>query len=481
MTDQPAKLAPYRKLEEPLLSFSADQTKVHAHPLLGLAAHGPYTGTALAKFTPQVRIAIVGPDSGKQGRRELLASLREQHEPTDRKDYVPTYPGFESLFGVTLVPAAAAAHISLADSLAGIASDSDSPHERVRSALASAIDRLAMARDQFDVAVFHLPDAWEAGLRSDSFDAHDELKALGAAAGIPTQVVNDRTFKFRFQASRAWRLGIATYVKAGGVPWKLADIPGVPDGTAYIGLAYALRGDPAKAQFVTCCSQVFDADGGGMQFVAYDARDPVTDVREARRNPYLSRDDMRAVLARSLQLYQARNGGNLPRRVVVHKTTAFREDELNGAVDALAAVEEMECVEITSNVAWRGVWLKAPKARDQKSVPDGYPVHRGTMLPLTGTSALLWVAGNAPAASQRGNFYQGSKSIPTPLLLTRHAGRGALEVVAAEILALSKMDWNNDALYGPVPVTVRYSQLLARTIANVPGLRREIYPYRLFM
>jgi len=32
-----------------------------------------------------------------------------------------------------------------------------------------------------------------------------------------------------------------------------------------------------------------------------------------------------------------------------------------------------------------------------------------------------------------------------------------------------------------VPVTVRYSKVLARTIANVPGLAREVYPYRLFM
>jgi hypothetical protein len=43
------------------------------------------------------------------------------------------------------------------------------------------------------------------------------------------------------------------------------------------------------------------------------------------------------------------------------------------------------------------------------------------------------------------------------------------------------MDWNNDALYDPVPVTIRYSQRLARTIANVPELPGSTYPYRLFM
>ena len=43
------------------------------------------------------------------------------------------------------------------------------------------------------------------------------------------------------------------------------------------------------------------------------------------------------------------------------------------------------------------------------------------------------------------------------------------------------MDWNNDALYDPVPVTIMYSQRLARTISNVPGLPGHTYPYRLFM
>ena len=48
-------------------------------------------------------------------------------------------------------------------------------------------------------------------------------------------------------------------------------------------------------------------------------------------------------------------------------------------------------------------------------------------------------------------------------------------------VGLAKMDWNNDALYDPVPVSIRYSQKLARTIANVPDLPGKTYPYRLFM
>ena len=187
---------------------------------------------------------------------------------------------------------------------------------------------------------------------------------------------------------------------------------------------------------------------------------------------------------RSLNLYRQRNGGTTLRRVVVHKRTAFAEDELEGVSEALSAVEETECVQVTTGTRWRGVWIETPRQAGGKGVPSRYPVpvHRGILIPLSGTEALVWVAGNAPTVAQSGNaHYQSGKSIPRPLLMTRHMGRGPLEVIATELLALTKMDWNNDALYDPVPVTISYSQILARTIANVPSLPRSVYPYRMFM
>ena len=475
------RLAPYTPLDEPLLAFSsADPPRADTHPLRGLVTHGPYSKNSLASYMDSVRIAIVGPDSGKDGRRHVLQNVQKHQQPSDRMDYVPPFPGFESLFKVPLVPAAKSAQLAWPERLEELGAGP--PTDRVRRAISERMRELAAVRDEFDVAVVHLPNGWGPGLLGEGFDAHDELKAIGAELAIPTQIINDRTFNFQYLASVSWRLAIALYVKAGGTPWRLAPLSGTPPNSAYIGLAYALRGNPADAKFVTCCSQVFDADGGGMQFVAYDARDPLDDSDAARRNPYLSRADMRAVLARSLDLYRRRNGGSIPERVVVHKTTPFSDDELAGSSDALAAVQEIECVQVITGVKWRGVWLQESKREGRKSQPDGYPVHRGTMIPLSGTSALVWVAGNARSVARPGSsYFQGGKSIPSPLIMTRHMGRGRLEVIASEVLALTKMDWNNDALYDPVPVTIHYSRRLARTIANVPSLPRSVYPYRMFM
>lgn len=485
-----AKFPPFQLLTEPALAFSPDDANARdIHPLRGLANFGPLSKHAIARFSPQLRVALVGPESGQKGVIGLMKLLQGRQQPNDRSGYVPAYLGFETIFGVPFHAAPPSARIVWPDRLEEF-SFGGTPEEKLVTGFRDALSRLELVRDQFDIVVVHLPDAWRTALKRPQFDAHDALKAMGATYGIPTQVLNDRVFAYAktYAANVAWRLSIALYVKAGGIPWKLAPISGVPDGTAYIGLAYALRSIGDETHFVTCCSQVFDMDGGGMQFVAFEARDPVTDVREAKRNPFLTRADMRAVLARSLAIYQKRNGGQLPKRLVVHKTTSFKPEELQGVCDATTSIGELECLEIGTRAAWRGIWMVTnPKwtganpKKEPRSIADGYPVPRGILQVCSGTSCLVWVAGNVPGASSKGDYYQGGKSIPRPVMLTRHVGRGPFDLVALEALALTKMDWNNDALYDPAPVTIRYSQRLARTIANVPDLPKNTYPYRLFM
>lgn len=481
MDYQDSKLPPFLLLDEPLLTFNPEDSLLDVNPLRGLNKFGAYNQISFQKYMPAIRIATIAPHNGISRIAELIKTLRIPLRPNDRQEYVPEFKGFENLFGVPLQAAQTkAAHIKLPNDINQFPYNG-TPSTKLMQAIKNSIEQLTNIRDSFDVVLIHLPKAWEVGFKSLNFDAHDYIKAISAQQGIPTQVINDRTFSFNYKASLAWRLSIALYVKAGGVPWKLAPLPGIPEKTAYIGLAYALRNNEQKAHYVTCCSQVFDADGGGMQFVAFEARDPVQDIENARRNPFLSRSDMRSVLARSLNLYQTRNGGILPRRLVIHKTTSFKNEELEGALDALSAIPEVECIQISSNPGLRGVWLKQSQVAGRKSEPDGYPVPRGTVLQKSNSSALVWVAGNAPSASLKNDYYQGKKSIPSPINIIRYTGTSPIQFSALEALALTKMDWNNDALYDPVPVTIRYSQRLAKIIANVPNLPGNAYAYRLFM
>jgi hypothetical protein len=271
-----------------------------------------------------------------------------------------------------------------------------------------------------------------------------------------------------------WRIGLALYVKAGGVPWKLAD---VEDTTAYIGLSYALRlADDGKPRFVTCCSQVFDADGAGLEFIVYESED----IRVEHDNPYLSRNDMRRVLGRSIALYQRRHAGKKPAHLVVHKTTPFIRDEINGCFDVWQSSTGLDLIQIQQQVPWRGIQYSL-SAGKKAIEPAGYPCQRGSYAQLGDRDVLLWTQGNASNVVAGQNFYKEGKGIPSPLLLTRFAGHGTWDTSCTAILGLTKMNWNNDGLYDALPVTISYAQTLAQIIKRIPNIAQHPYPFRFFM
>lgn len=323
-----------------------------------------------------------------------------------------------------------------------------------------------------------IPNRWEPaflGAEGEDFDLHDYLKVLAAIRSVPTQIIREgqgregRALTYFCRASVAWRLGIALYAKAGGIPWKLA--AGSPD-TAYIGLSYALRpAEDPRARFVTCCSQVFDADGAGLEFLVYET----DEYGFAGENPFLGRAEMRRVLARSLRLYQRRNAGRPPQRVVVHKSTEFKREEVAGVFDALEAVPEVELVQVKQDAGWHGIHIAAPRTAAR------YPVERGSYVQIGGRQALLWTQENVATALGGRNFYKEGKGIPAPLELIRFAGRGGLEQMCLEVLGLTKMNWNNDALYDFLPVTLSYAHVLARIGARVAELQPREYQLRFLM
>lgn len=473
------KLPPYRVLSEPMLSFDpSNSDAVMTHPLRGLMKFGPYSKKTHAVLGDTVRIATIGPPGSFVRIGKLFGELNQPQKAQERPDYLPDYPGSGQAIGVRIAPAPDQLRAELPATLGEFAGEGF-----IGGAVAEAVLRIlrqfATQRELFDVVAIYLPKSWGPAFRDDhGFDLHHFIKVGAAALGIATQLLNDEVWSYRCRASVAWRLSIALYSKYGGNPWKIADSPSMR-GTAYIGLAYARRGRPEDGTYVTCCSQVFDADGGGMQFVAFDVGDGVD-----LRNPFLDLEQMRSVMARSLALYQRRNGGALPLRVVIHKTSSFTEEELKGAREALLGVREVDCVQVQTRVAWRAVKLNPPRDPAKpgpKSFPDGYPVRRGTVVHLSGRSVLLWTGGNAPDIANGRSYFQGGNSIPGPLLLTRFAGAGSLEDMAFETLSLTKMDWNNDALFDPLPVTVKYSQTIAQVISHAPKLSDHAYPYRLFM
>lgn len=463
---------------EPLLAFHPERiSDRHIHPLRGLIQFGPYSSGMLPD---PIRVATIAPHGDSQRLYDFMRQLHSPAKPNERRDYLPQWPGFHSVFGIRMVAAGGQCHLELDSDVDAKIADSESPHVFLADCLTRAINRLGLRRSEFDVLFIYLPRRWSlafTGSADEDFDLHDYLKAVTAPHALPIQIVReDSALAYPDVASVMWRIGVALYAKAGGIPWKLAPEQ-YEEETAYIGISYALRSrESPEPHFVTCCSQVFDAQGSGLEFVAYDAHE--LDVRGD--NPFLSRTEMFRVMTRSIDLYRRRHAGRSPRRVMVHKTTEFKDEEVDGCMEALHLCETVDLVQIVEGVPWRGVRIEERSGNSQ-GAPAHYPVARGTLLDIGPREALLWTHGDVQGISSRGSFFQGGKGTPRPLRLVRHAGHGAWDDTAKAILGLTKMDWNNDSLYDLAPVTIAYAQVLARVIKRMSGLGNSPYQFRFFM
>ena len=461
-------------LPEPRLTFSAEGASRQArHPLKGLCDNGPYS----AGLVPDpIRIATISPRRESEALYGFMKRLRRKWRPRERQDYLPEWPGFREVFGLEMQAADSSCHIELEDQVDADVQMSNSPHVVFADHIVRAIQRLSGHRTEFDLVFILVPERWQpgfAGGAGEDFDLHDHIKAFTAGVGIPIQLVREGSaISYDCQASVMWRIGLAIYAKAGGVPWKLAEAD--PE-TAYIGISYSVRGAESDLpRFVTCCSQVFDSDGAGLEFVAYDALE--VDVQQD--NPFLSQNEMFRVMNRSMDLYRRRHAGRSPRRVMVHKSTEFKREERDGCMEALRVCDAVDLVQVVERVDWRGVRIDG-RGRG-KGGPAAFPVPRGTILPVGDREALLWNHGDARGVAAR-SYFQGGRSTPRPLRLVRHAGHGSWDDTAQAILGLSKMNWNNDALYDQLPVTLSYAKVLSRVVKRIPQLRRSPYQFRFFM
>lgn len=475
------ELPPHGRLSEPELLFHPErQGDRSTHPLEGLLKYGPYSRALLNTVVDPIRVAFITPSGEGKRLEQLISEAARAHRPKERAAYLRDFSGFSKVFGVRVVPAGSIARIELPPELDASIRRSPTPHLVLGDALTRGLTALHRIRHEFDVAAIYLPDRWQAGfwgLEGDDYDLHDYVKGAVAALGIPTQFIReDRALAYPCRCSVMWRIGIALYCKAGGTPWRLT---GLPAESAYIGLSYALRrSDTVSQRFVSCCSQVFDADGTGFEFLVYSAENPMF----IGGNPYLSRQEMHRVMARSLALYQRRNGGRSPQRVVVHKTTEFRLEEIDGCFDAFQAAGEVELIHVQQDSRWRGVRIEQPREPNaSRGKAASYPVARGSYLPLSGRDVLLWTQGDAPEIAPGKSYYKEGKGIPLPLLLRRHAGHGGWEQSCRDILALTKMNWNNDTLYDRLPVTIGYSQVVAQVMKRMSTPTAGTYPFRLFM
>ncbi|MCK4445101.1 MAG: hypothetical protein KAW09_11195, partial [Thermoplasmata archaeon] len=185
-----------------------------------------------------------------------------------------------------------------------------------------------------------------------------------------------------------------------------------------------------------------------------------------RRQVQLDSKHAREILDDVVDLF-GRQRGKPPTRIVVHKTSPFTAEEIEGFDDATEEVDVIDYIHIEGKP---GIQFFHEG--------EGYPPVRGTIVSSPkGHSIVLYTVGFIPAYST----YPGS-TMPRPLVLHPYRLGSSKEIVSADILSLSKLDWNNTDFCSREPVTTSVSRKVGHILAEMRA--RDLEPpqgYRFYM
>lgn len=462
---------------DPELTFYNPQQKNMVsdfHPMRGITKNAPFdyslNGTILRA---SISLGVICPSSHSKQFGNFLGQLNCKQSVKFNVDYVIPFPGFFDAFKVGLnIPAPGTNE--WIDLIPSGTSDLQRNAVDLGSSICHKLDQLSATA--IDVVVIYIPKEYEplTGYVSgeERYDLHDFVKAYAAQKNIATQFVREKTIESDLYCQIMWALSLAIYVKSSRIPWIVS---GIQKDTAFAGIGYSVNHTTDGANTIVGCSHIYSADGQGMKY-KLSKIDNVTFDR--KKNPYLSEDEAYRLGLNIRELFY-RSFTELPQRVVVHKRTPFRQDEVRGFTESLtgAGIQDIDLLEIAYEDN-----LKCFELARNMTELDGFPVRRGLCFPQNERTMFLYTHGIAPSVRDPNRKYiQGGKTIPLPLKIVKHYGNGSLEQVVTEVLGLSKMNWNSFGLYSKLPCTIESSNEIARIGWLLSQYEGAIYDYRYFM
>lgn len=477
--------------EEPALEFG-DQ-HYHPDPRLGLVEAGPLQ----PPLGEVIKIGVVGSAKTIEDTQNFLASAAVGFEGKSERhpNLHPEFPGlgnqspFRCRFeikdgGTAALPQGKIEKIRREP-------DHERAVEMAVEEIATLLETLDESGSRPDVAIIALPVSllervWSAKVDSRSTTEREDssgsdapnfrgmIKARTMGLSFPIQivwedVVDDKVTiprkvkessarKIQDKAGRSWNLLTTLYYKGSGrIPWRRKPREG--EYTAcYVGISFyrEARGQ----QLFTSAAQMFDERGRG--FVLKGKR---AQTESRGKHPYMTREDARELIANVLKAYKNHHK-NLPARVIVLKTSRFRDEEAAGILEALdeAGTELRDLV-----------WVQ--ESYSTKILRDGnYPVLRGTFVDLGG-NGLLYTNGSIPYYGTYPGLYD-----PKPLLLCPHKScDSTISQIAEEVLSLTKINWNSTQMNQRLPIPIRAARKVGEVLKYVKDGQAVSTDYRRYI
>ena len=218
-------------------------------------------------------------------------------------------------------------------------------------------------------------------------------------------------------------------------------------GTCFIGISF-FRPLGSASTLRSSVVQAFDHNGEGLILRGPSFR---WDNQQESRSPHLPEDTAHELLQMVLRRYRSERR-QLPRRVVVHKSSRFEPEERSGFEQALCSsdVEQYDLVSLrfSNNVRL----IRAGQ----------YPPLRGSSF-TAGDISYLYTTGYIP---EMGKYPHGH--VPSPLQIADHVGDASDAQIKKEILLLTKMNFNSADYAGSSPIDLRFSKLVGDILREIP-------------
>jgi len=448
----------YERLDEPLLRFRNNMR--FSEPRIGLKKAGPYDSYKHAdrEFT----IGLIAEEGLHDNSKKLIEQLRTG---------LPGgfYEGFGGILRVRDLTLTSEKKVHL---------KKEQPPTEIYEEIKSAYLELADSLPNLSTVLIVLPDRVIDRLYHEikalRFMVHDKI--------VRTQIVREKTLRSAFSDTGSldftlFNLASGIYAKSGGIPWLLNE-PLIPSGL-FIGIAFTRpRQDQEtnrRESFYYGVLTVHDRWGRFLDMIIRGIRTDLSRLkglmrRYGTRGLFVPKNEMTEMLRRTINQFKGLTG-QPPSLVILHKSAPFHKDEVE-AVHEIASEYGIRygLIHIERNNPYRGFNkgqnLDNP-VRGDMVVDVEYP-----------SKAILFTTGCAQIIDDLRMTRikpRNRPGTPRPIEINVQENMTPLTIdkLAWQILALTKLDWNNTEIEVREPITIKYARKTAKLKQHATNLQLE--------